>query len=406
MSKLKNISYLLIAILSIYIMGCNQDKERCGTSAIMPIATATPSGGAGSTSGSSASGARGLFTEDDYTSGCPVEAANYASNIPNHVQYFGFYGLAADGIGQTEDIAAVKEFSNLIYVKGNEVYKLDQIKKINTQENKSIKAMVSVTDIFYDADLNLYSDYATRWSNWAQQIKPYADVIAAIYSPDDQFQDDEDFEQNIPDMLAKQVQVNQMIKKTTNIPIAVVYSTKFMADEDFQILPNYDWVAFQCYGSWTECGEDEKTIPEYYQKLKSKMHTGQKTFVVSDAMALKDQLDTKKDYTKTLIERADAFYQLCNNDPSCIADIPFVYRTFKNKADDMVLGATEFEGVVQKYAEIGKKIVDYMKGQDPDDEDDTADDEDENDTGGSSVDTNTSSANPEDTDFEVGLDED
>lgn len=364
MSNVKSKLYLPMAMLSLFMLGCNQDKERCGTSVVVPApATQTSTSGSSSTgtSSSAGTGARGLFTQDDYTSGCPADAANYSSNIPNHVKYFGFYGLAADGIGQTEDISAVKEFSNLIYVKGNEIYKLEQIKKINVQEKKSIKAMVSVTDIFFDSQLNLYPDYSARWNNWATQIKPYSDVIAAFYAPDDQFQDEEDFEQNIPDMLAKQVQVNQAIKSITNIPIAVVFSTKFMASEDFQILPNYDWVAFQCYGSWKECGEDEKSIPEYYGKLKARMHSGQKTFVVSDAMAVKDDLDTKSDYAKTLIEKADTFYQLCNNDLSCVADIAFVYRTFKNKANDTILGATEFTGVIPKYTEIGKRIVAYMK---------------------------------------------
>jgi hypothetical protein len=352
------VKIILLFSQAILVIGCHQPiREKCIgnlVSGSSPHSNSNSTTAATPTSNTTTQiDAKGLFDFQDNSTGCPFDSNTFRSISPNRLQFFGYMPFLMDGIGNLSDLDAVKSYSNLIFIAGSEIPKLAKINQINTSEHKKLKALLANTFIFFDANLNLRTDYKQSWAEWAAKIQPYSDMIAAIYPIDEPFLASKSRNISVATMVSDLEKINIEIKKSfPKIPIAVTFSAVEMYYSDFQIPKGFDWVSFDCYGSWTACGDKGESIPELFQTLKNHMTPNQKSLLVVDATARKSNLSNTNTYINALKNRAEMYYQLCNLDSSCIGLMPFSYQTVQEW-----YGASELGNLTEKLAEIGKRII-------------------------------------------------
>lgn len=352
-----SLSHLLI-LASILACGCDNAPEKCGTSAVADSPQTNTNNG--SSTSSPTGGQRSLFGDDQNNStGCPVDSKNYSATIPNRLSFFGYFALLLDSNGKDSDLDEVKDYTNLIFIVDRESEKLEKIKNINLTEGKSLSAILNPPGVFFDENHNLYADYEKRWTDFSNKIMPYKDLIKAFYPIDEPYDSNNGKNtHSVAEMNALLDKANALIKKSfPDKAIAVIFSAGSLYKDDFAIASSIDWVSFDCYGGWNQCGDEDKSIPEYYDKLKTALHSHQKTFLVQDATGKKENISDKEEYAQTLIARSDSYYQLCNNDPQCIGLMPFIYQTLYRDNEIDYYGARDFTGLVDKLKSIGQNII-------------------------------------------------
>lgn len=280
--------------------------------------------------------------------------------FPQHIEYAGFYfSSATNSFSQT--IQNFEQGIDEIYGQGNvtSIAYLDNafisssidhdqlfINKLIKAKSKGFKVLLEIPLIFFSFDTNknkfnlntLRSDYKSRWLKFKNIISPYLTSIAGFYPFDEPFWNAQANGISSASMLKMLEEIGNVIKSDLpQIPIIFIEAYP-MITSNLKIPKNWDWIGMDCYGSFDKCGlpGNEKSIPEYYNLLKTKIHPHQRLILVPDAFVF-TEMPTLNDQLN-VVKIARKFLEWAESETLLIGIFPFIYT---NLPAEKITGARE-----------------------------------------------------------------
>lgn len=254
---------------------------------------------------------------------------------PDHLRFFGYY-FGGDYVDETAG------HSNLAWIYGNEENRLQRARELG------MTPVVDVSRYFLDGNLRLRADFREQWAAFQERIRPWADMGIVYYPQDEpyyrraeaharelggvQFYTEAMRTEDIRVMAAELEIINRTIKETTGgAATAVIWDIPTLDRPDFTLPAGFDFVAFDCYGSWDDCsaaGDVEATT----HRLRSLMSPGQRMFLVPDAYYVDSTITVAKQ--NGLVRRAQQYYELAVRTPDIVAIVPFIWQSFDEHEPD------------------------------------------------------------------------
>jgi hypothetical protein len=234
------------------------------------------------------------------------------------------------------------------------------IARLESAKANDTKAILSIPGVFLDKNLRLRPDYAANWRQYSAAIAPYVQHVAAFYPLDEPYMVGEKYGITLAEMQKALETINASIESTfPGVPIAVIFNGAEITST-LVIPKGYDWIGFDCYGSFDDC--KGHPIPWYVSTLKSRMTAGQRLFLVPDGSiptpkdtlpSLQQQLD--------LVTRIDRYYDLARRDSRVIGMFPFLWQRLVGPAGQWDwAGTSEMPIVKEKYQSIGRCITEKL----------------------------------------------
>jgi len=129
-----------------------------------------------------------------------------------------------------------------------------------------------------------------QWDKWVGAVRQYQDAVVAIYPFDEPYL--AAIRRVAPLRQMSKGQANSIKKSAKgslataagrikrNFPnAALIYvEAHTLVNDELEIPEGFDWIGTDCYDNWDSC--QGRSIPEYYEILKSKMNGGQKLVAV------------------------------------------------------------------------------------------------------------------------------
>jgi hypothetical protein len=228
------------------------------------------------------------------------------------------------------------------------------VEKILSAKARGFKIVIEIPTVFFDFNFSkmrfnvssLSLGYQKNWNHFKELITPHLTSIVGFYPFDEPYWNA--FGSGVPssDMKIFLEEIAVTIKTDfPNIPLIFIEAYP-MVNEDLQLPKGWDWIGMDCYGSFDKCGAagSERSIPEYYNVLKSKMTPNQKLVVIPDAFLF---TETPSPIEKTaLVRRAKQFLDWVSSEPKIVAVVPFTYNNLK---EEHISGAREMCPVREFY---------------------------------------------------------
>ena len=241
---------------------------------------------------------------------------------------FGYFASSFSNVGKGDYSDEVSDHSNILWTRA-ETDSISQ--KLNHTRAVGMKAIAVLENwVFFDDNMNLRTDYQTRWNDYADQIRPYIidGTVKAIYPVDEPYLQASTAGTSISAMKVTLDKVISTIRGSfPNTPIAVIFSYLELIDSQVLIPTGYNWVGFDCYSdSFYQCNGSAPL--HYLDVLKSKKTTSQKIILVpfgSVAKAPVDSVPTADDDLR-ISDAVDGYIQWSITDPEIIGMYPFLWE--------------------------------------------------------------------------------
>ena len=267
--------------------------------------------------------------------------------LPTHIKYFGHYFSLtlpkfnlnfSDWASRLLEMKNQGNFTTIQYLPpellgSDSIAEKLFIDKLAFASSHGWKVSLELSLIFFapnsrlDAiDLSqLRSDYLNRWKRIKNLIQPYQSAIAVFYPLDEPFWNASMQNVSAKLIIAHLETINTVLKSDfPSTPIAFVEAYK-MVDSNLIIPKGFDWIGMDCYGSFEKCGDSgiEKSIPDYYQILKSKMNSNQRLIAIPEGFVSINAAITEED---ALVKRTKKYLDYISTEPLFILVANFIYH--------------------------------------------------------------------------------
>lgn len=278
---------------------------------------------------------------------------NTSSTAVNHIQYFGYYASAFEGVADGDYTKEISDHSNLTWIVVGDV-----VKKLREAKDLNMKAIVDIQWVFMDANYRLRPDMVTIWKKFAKSIEPYRDTIAAFYPMDEPYANGKDKGRSGNEVKTNLETVASITKSTfPEIPVAVIFSPSEVKSSK-PIPVGFDWIGFDCYGKFNDCYKD-KSVTSFYNNLKSRISGTQRLMLVP--WGYKDGYASNKDINDRN-NAAGQYWNLALSEPLVIAVIPFLYQTYGDSKGHHITGTQDMPALKQTFISIGQQIKQAQAG--------------------------------------------
>jgi hypothetical protein len=290
--------------------------------------------------------AYGIDTNGGTNTLLATKTFNIRPTVAPGLKYVGYFASAMDGVGTGDYTNEIADHVNVSWIQGNEITKLQNASARN------MKAIISAFWYLFEIDENknkrLHPDYRARWAALAAQIRPYINDIAAFYPIDEPYWNEPTCSMDIRPSIET---VISMIKADfPATPVAVLFAVPCVTPE--LIIPiGYDWVGFNCYRSFVDCGNPHQSVPWYARTLLSKMEPSQKLILAPDGWDGGGTCPSTLPYQNELALRAEQYYGLALSEPRVIGLFTFIYQSF-----DEGIGTQCMPMVLDRFVRIGQEI--------------------------------------------------
>lgn len=292
--------------------------------------------------------------------------------LPTHrPEYFGYYADAFDGM--TPATAQVADHVNLSWVGGSLADMPTLLARLEEARRRGLAvALAFPQEVFFEADLTLAPQRRAAWDAFADQIEPALGNIAFLYPVDEPYSQGKLAGATPQQMKDRLEEVASTIgARFPGAPIAFTYSAIDFDTQDsaFSDLANpmpagFSWFGFDCYGSWTACGDPDyrsvHPIPWYLDRLKAALGAGQRLFLFSDAFVRSSQPpDAGRDAAEAQLRvtRARQYYQLAVSEPAIVGLFAFLYQDDYAEDGQTFLGVGHWPELRATYRELGAALT-------------------------------------------------
>lgn len=273
------------------------------------------------------------------------EASKSSPNPMGHIQYFGYYGSAMNGLDDATE--ATSDHANLTWIAYGDVNYV--VSKLKEAQWLGMKAIVDLQLTFFDGNGNLLPNFQQNWQQMAEALAPYEGSIAAFYPMDEPYGNARDQKVAIKTRLQQLNIVGATLKSTfPAIPLAVIFDITSLKKKD--PLPNFDWFGVDCYKNFNNCGG--YSMGSYYFSLAARLHYGQNLIVVPWAFSAPDYPTDEE----ALLDQAKNYYNLAQRFPTVIAVVPFIYQSFVGVDKVPMTGVQSMPKLRQAWVSIAHQI--------------------------------------------------
>jgi hypothetical protein len=228
-----------------------------------------------------------------------------------------------------------------------------EVEDVARAQESALRSIAVVQHIFDVASPHAPSapQIESRWRAVAAELRPHADVIAALFTSDEPYWNA--FRAGVPfDEVARRLEEAARIIHATpgfeDVPVATIFARPeldWIASGRARNPAGYAWVGFDQYGV------SVNNLDRSTRLFLSLLRPEQRVIAVPDAM-----LEPSKDIAG-LEERIAFWLAWIERTPKVVAIAPFIYWSGGDE-DTTWTGARDLPSIRDRYAQIGKCIVD------------------------------------------------
>ncbi len=298
---------------------------------------------------------------------CLPSDLNPRTDLPAHIKYLSMVGgelqidtpYDSEWIADAEKLAQFGNVMTLGLTQSTPAQLQNLEKKLSHVKTLGKKAVVQIQNVFVDLERTaLHDHYEGNWHQTLPVLQKYQDVIIALYLWDEPFWAAKSNNVSPTSVYDSLVLQNRLVKQTLpGIPTAIVEGYPVI-DESLRIPPGIDWVGMDCYEDFQSCGNglhgEKRSIPEYYEILKSKMTTHQKLIAIPTGIAQGNYASDQVPLNTKLhvVEIADDFFEWASTQDRVVGLFTFIYHsTAEYAAADNMCEAEEY------YKKAGEKFL-------------------------------------------------
>lgn len=297
-----------------------------------------------------------------------IEILALATNMP---RFFGYYGDAFSWL--TPASQEIAGHANISWV-GTGIEDLPEM-PVRIQAARALGLRVALAipqELFFATDLTLHPGYARDWQQLAARVAPYIDSVSMILPIDEPYSQAKILGIQPAMMKERLSLVGASIKEIfPSVPLGLTYSSidfdtqqSAFSDLATPTPSQFDWVGFDCYGSWDSCGEPAfravHPIPWYFDRIRERLTTGQKIFLFADGFVPQSPQDDGAGLqmkADRLLNRADQYLQLALSRTEVIGLFVFLYQDDYVEENRRFLGVRHWLPLQRRYAAIGREIT-------------------------------------------------
>lgn len=273
------------------------------------------------------------------------------------LQYFGYFASAMSGVGNGNYTAEISNHSNVTWIASGT--SAEHAAKLQEAEQLEMKAVMDVSRVFFNyPSFTLKDNFESEWINYANQIQPYINSVAAFYPLDEPFlpsknRPREDLKRDL------EIIISTIRQKFPDKLTGVIFSYLELQNTALVIPSGYDWIGFDCYpqelgGNFNNC--HGQPIQWYVDTIKAKLKPGQRMFLVPEGVFFGTDAALASAYQPTLVSRSDEFFRLAQSDPVFIGMFTFIYQSHYTGGENW-FGTRDLPLVKTKYQQIGRSIT-------------------------------------------------
>jgi hypothetical protein len=301
-----------------------------------------------------------------------IEVWARATNVPD---WFGYYGDSFSWL--TDSTREILDHVNISWV-GTDLGSLPTLPaRVRAASDRGLRVALAVPqELFFTKDFGLRRDYRRRWKAFAAQIAPLIGHVAMILPIDEPYS-----QAKIIGVSARAIKwrletIGALIKGSfPRVPIAFTLSAidfdtqqSAFANLGNPIPAQFDWIGFDCYGSWGDCGEPAfravHSIPWYFDQIEAKLASQQRIFLFPDGFLRQgDPADPDPDPDRDeaevarRINRADQFLQLALSESRTVGMFVFLYQDDYVEESRRFLGVRHWPMLQKKFRGMGRTIT-------------------------------------------------
>ena len=297
-----------------------------------------------------------------------IEIHARATSVP---KWFGYYGDLFSWL--TDSQSEVADHVNISWVGTGLADVATLPARIRTAGERGLRVALAVPqDLFFTGGMKLRSDYRSRWKSLAADIAPLIGNVAMILPVDEPYSQAKIQGVSASAMKTRLEAIGSLIKGSfPGVPIAFTLSSidfdtqqSAFADLGNPIPAQFDWIGFDCYGSWGDCGEPSfravHSIPWYFDRIEGKLARHQKIFLFADGfLRATEPADADRDAAQAAqrVNRADQFLALALSEPRIVGLFVFLYQDDYVEESRRFLGVRHWPALQQKFRGIGRMIT-------------------------------------------------
>ena len=294
-------------------------------------------------------------------------------DLPSHIKYLSMVGgefatgasYDARWIADTQKLA---QFGNVITLglAGSTPAELENLEnKLSYVKTLRKKAAVHIQNVFVDRERTaLHNNYRENWDQTLPILTQYQDVIIALYLWDEPFWAAKSNNVSPTSVYNSLVLQNRLVKEALpGIPTAISEGYP-VVDASLRIPPGIDWVGVDCYEDFQLCGNElygeMRSIPEYFEILKSKMTVHQKLLAVPTGIFFGNYGTDQVPLDKKLhvVEIAEDFFKWASTEDRVVGLFTFTYHSTAEyaAADNMCEVEEYYKKAGERFLAGGKRV--------------------------------------------------
>lgn len=276
----------------------------------------------------------------------------------DHLQYFGFYANAINGLPDVT--AEIAPFSNISWIAGD----AGDITKIVEAKSLGLKVIYGVQNVFLNGDYALLTNkldnanYLDKWNAVARDLQPFVSdgTIVAFYPLDEPY--------NLPKRNGRSIrEVRDMLETIAatikgtfpQVNLAVTFG-RGLESATVPLPRNFDWFGFDAYDCWDSCPPSNLSAPELLDRLQSLLPShNSKLFLVPDTWKSTAGAPNSTQVSN-MITLFNKFLNLAQNRNRVIGIFNFIYQDTYDKKGHVFPGAGSIPALKQRLIKVGTKI--------------------------------------------------
>ncbi len=270
------------------------------------------------------------------SSASTVSSAYSFKNLSNsHIQQFGYYDSAANGVGSGDYIAQVAPISNVVWVRG--ATNDEVVAKVASARQQGLGVVLMTEGLFFGGGTSvLLPNGNARFDALWAQLQPYQDSIKGFYVLDEPFGNNDINSVGGGWVAVSDAQLTANLNSVANhlhavapsIPSIIIFSYPEITRPEFfsTLMPHsVNWIGFDCYLA-ANCSLDQFR-EEFFNVLNHK-DASQKIVLVPDAYWASSPT---ADADAQIAARLLTYQGIAAPYPDVVAIYPFIYQTIASQ---------------------------------------------------------------------------
>ena len=246
------------------------------------------------------------------------------------------------------------------------------VAKMRAAKDRGFGSVLVLASVFFESGklAQLRPDYKARWAHLKDVLtrNNLLDDVVAEYTLDEPYHNAKAQGVSAATMKGHLETINAFL--ATELPRAkrLLVEAYSSVGTDYQPPAGYAFIGLDCYGSFTRCGPEGVSIPNYIARLRARATGGEKIALIPDAFVFQAEKNADPNYRKRVANTAQEYIEYADAQSASIgAFIPFLFNISDEPGanPEGLVAANRMAEVTQVYEryfarknlELGRKLV-------------------------------------------------